>query len=73
MDTSGRIYSTCKKCGAEVLYDRDCSKCGEPSGTAETLSSMLKDAIMDEIPDPLERMREALRKEHQRRQRKKAR
>lgn len=38
MDDSGRIYKECSKCGAQVLGDRDCPECGEPSGTASALA-----------------------------------
>ena len=68
MDSSGTIYSECKKCGKTVEGDQDCWNCGEPSGTADALAAVLRDAIKDEVPDPLLRMREGLISEHKRRQ-----
>ena len=68
MDASGTIYSECKKCGETVVGDRACWNCGEPSGTADTLAAWLRDAIVDEVPDPLARMREGLISEHKSKQ-----
>lgn len=69
MDSTGRIYGECAKCGTEVSYDRDCPKCGTKSENANVLSDMLKGAIVDEIPDPFGHIRDRLIKEHQRKER----
>ena len=70
MDPSGNIYRFCE-CGERVEFDRDCPKCGAESETADTLSGMLKDAVVKEIPDPFSHLRDQLTKEHQRLQRQK--
>jgi uncharacterized membrane protein YvbJ len=69
MDASGQIYWTCK-CGQHVPGDRDCPECGTESTTADTLSGMLRDSIIAELPDPLTSMRNMLRKEDEKRLRK---
>ncbi len=70
MDDSGRIYRECR-CGETVLYNRDCHKCGVESDTANTLAEAFRDAIIDEIPDALQQMRDGLRGEHEKRMRRK--
>ena len=69
MDDSGRIYRRCE-CGADVTGDRECPKCGEKSTTADDLSAMFRKAITDEMLDPLTAMRDQLRKQHWKLQRK---
>ena len=68
MDDSGNIYRFCK-CGERIEYDRDCHKCGAKSETANDLAETLRDAVISEIPDPLQQMRDGLRREHERRRR----
>ena len=69
MDSSGTIYGDCEKCGKHVQWGRPCESCGAENKTPDRLAEMFKDAIVDEIPDPLAAMRDALMKEHQKRQR----
>lgn len=62
MDSSGNIYGDCPKCGKVLLWDRKCEDCDETSGAAEEIAKLTKDAIENEIPDPLARIREQLLK-----------
>ena len=71
MNTGGTLYGDCEKCGDQTEWDRPCSKCGAENKTADRLAKMLKDAIVDEIPDPLAAMRRGLMEEHQKREREK--
>ena len=73
MDDSGTIYRICKKCGYRVVWHRDCPGCGENSETADDLASQLSELIKNETPDPLGKMRDWLREQHQKRNRGKSR
>lgn len=63
MEDSGNIYRLCK-CGEHVMFDRECEKCGAESTTADDLAEDLRRAVKDEVPDPLGKMGQELRKRH---------